>query len=196
MRIPFTHSAGAILGFGLALALAACTGAGSYTVSRTHPYSSDDPTRILRYLAQGPDVRTVVIGSPGNAPQAATDDAVTRIMNARASGPDVNYTTRPENQAGDGYSVVVALGGEPVDSYALCRAADSGPPVDVQGRPSVQTAFCYRGKSLSQAYVQIASLSGPDDPNLKTAVLAAMSRMFPVQVPSDNGGNCGGFPEC
>jgi len=176
--------------------LAACAESGSYKLTGTQPYSSENPTLILRYLAQGPDVRTVVIGSPGGAPQEATDRAVTSIMNGRAAGPDVNYTTDPANQAGDGYSVVVALGGDQVDSYALCRAADGGDPVQVKDRATVQTAFCYRGRSISRAYVQLASLSGPDDPNLRPGLLAAMSRMFPIMVPSDTGSNCGGFPDC
>jgi hypothetical protein len=181
----------------MVLVVAACApGAAGTRVTRVE-YGSGNPTEYLTYLAaRDPDVRTIVVG-PERLGTPETAATVTAAMNAYRAGPRVRYTTAPEAEANPGYRVVMALGAEPILGQRLCRTIeDDGKVATEPDRAAIQAAFCYREQSLSEAYVEVASLAGPDDPNLRAGIAALMYRLFPLQLPPDNGPECPFGPFC
>ena len=172
----------------LSLVLVGC---GGTKVTRVNYDVGGNPRDYLVYLAsRGPDVRTVVL-APAGADVEVLGRVVTDRMNADWNGPSVNFTTTPATEANTGYRMVMAVGAIPTLGQRLCRAVEDGvDPVGARVAPGIQAAFCYRERSLSEAYVEVASLSGPGDPNLGAAVSAVMLRVFPQQIPPDNGGEC------
>lgn len=185
MRPPFNAPRAGFVSAVLAIVLAAC--AGSYQGSKVtgvHYTGDENPRLHLGYLSTGPDVRTVVVG-PGRGDDGSLASAVVASMNAHQRAPIVNYTTEPRNEAGEGYRVVMVLGGGPLRGSRLCPDTDQGVAVQGGDRASLQAAFCYRDRSLSEAYVEVPSLDGPADPNLDRAVAIAMYRLFPLYVPTD-----------
>ncbi|MSP82445.1 MAG: hypothetical protein EXQ94_05815 [Alphaproteobacteria bacterium] len=176
---------------GLLSVLAAACATGGTKVTRVDYDYSGNPREFLTYLAsRGPDLRTVVL-SPEGTDAEATGRVVTAAMNARRVGAQVNYTTAPTSEASPHYRVVMALGTEPILGRRLCRTTDAGEVIAMtRDLAAIQAAFCYRDRSLSEAYVEVASLAGANDPNLPLAIDALMVRLFPLQVPPDIGNNC------
>jgi hypothetical protein len=178
----------------LALVVAACAaGTQGSKVTGVYYTGDENPRLYLDYLATGPDVRTVVLGPRGTADETLAE-AIIAAMNAHKRRTEVVYTDTPVSEAGSGYRVVMVVGGGPLRGSRLCPAVDGGETPRGGDRASLQAAFCYRGRSLSEAYVEVPSLDGPDDPNLDRAVAVAMDRLFPLFVPPD--GPCRNALEC
>ena len=163
---------------GLSLAVAGCVTV-QESVSGVTPSSK---RQALGVAANGSPVLLRAVNSPYAGGDGAAASATAGHVTGAVPRSTVAFTAEPVEARYRQFQVVMAF--DPttaVSADAVCRAADSQPPVSREGGVmTILAAFCLSGDSLGGVTVRGPAPSGLGDPAYREMVRPAVASLFPA----------------
>ena len=163
-----------------AVALAACAGAVTVT-GHKNISGSYNPDELYIIATGDNELRTVVIGSPFDLPQAEFETAVLATMAGRNFGPRLNLSTKPKQEDARKRHVLLVfnLAGRG-DADELCRGSAEPAPADrTDGTVSVTGVYCAGNLPLTQATARAGQITGADSEQFRALMSQLAIALFP-----------------
>ncbi len=143
------------------------------------------------YAAADHDFTTVVYGNPFELPDEDVETAITDAMRGHHRGPPTNFTTRPSDNARDGYRMVMMF--DPpltMISHKACGDVSMIRPEPRTGRIRLLIAFCAGDDIHSEVMASMPATPSPRDPGFANMIARAMWLLIPPKDPHRTGGRC------
>ncbi|MEM6903818.1 MAG: hypothetical protein AAF556_11335 [Pseudomonadota bacterium] len=144
--------------------------------------------RDLAYAGAGRDMEVRVFGNPFSpgVPDPVFGEAMAEAMRGQHFGPDINFTTKPDDSARPSYRIIMLFSQEtPQTGFRICQRVAAGEvpmTTESSGSIPVKMAFCNGRKLLTEV---LAHLGGGEGVTLETAS-ELVATMTPILLPNRN----------